>query len=632
MTLSFAWPVRFHSARRWLAPVAGGLAVILATARSPACQTQTALQYGVNQCRRAVADPTVAMGKRQWMVQTANSQIRIANLSPTYQHVYHDSLDQAEQRLPRQTGFFAVQQATRAVDPKVVYDEDADRFAIVALDMPTPSRLADKMLIAYSNTKNPMPTTFPGGGGWTKKSIPAKLILNGQEVHFDYNGLAVTKAYLVYTGLLIDTNRVIRGQICRRVLKSSLSNQNITFFDRITTGGTGTEFAQPAHVHGSNPAPYSLLIAADPAGNSLRVTSIRDVDGVVTQRVVGVDPFAAPAANSGAPQAGTSDLLDVLDGRLMNAMYRADRDTLVTCHSIPVPITNGVKFVARWYELDLQGWPAMANATPTIRQWGNFDPGQNAGLAEIFTFFPAIAQDSLGNIGMIVARSAANEFPTYQITGRFESAAVGTLRAGSLPRTDALVAYQGGGLNGNVRRWGDYFGIGVLGYAFWATGSYARRDGHPTCLSASGTYWNTDVVSFQIAVAAGAWNYGAGFPGTTGIPGFSTAGKPKLGSNLTLDLGNSAGVATTAIVMFNNATQPPRVQPPFGGGIVVAEAGASLFTVPLNATGSTPVPFNIPSDPALQGTLVALQAFEADAGAVGGLSFTRGLSLRIGQH
>jgi hypothetical protein len=41
-------------------------------------------------------------------------------------------------------------------------------------------------------------------------------------------------------------------------------------------------------------------------------------------------------------------------------------------------------------------------------------------------------------------------------------------------------------------------------------------------------------------------NYGAGFPGTKGVPSLTASDDPKLCTTITLDLGNSLGASTTA--------------------------------------------------------------------------------------
>ena len=47
-------------------------------------------------------------------------------------------------------------------------------------------------------------------------------------------------------------------------------------------------------------------------------------------------------------------------------------------------------------------------------------------------------------------------------------------------------------------------------------------------------------------------NYGAGFPGTLGVPPLTSRGDPVLGSTITIDLGNSYGSSTFAVLLVGN--------------------------------------------------------------------------------
>ena len=121
-------------------------------------------------------------------------------------------------------------------------------------------------------------------------------------------------------------------------------------------------------------------------------------------------------------------------------------------------------------------------------------------------------------------------------------------------------------------------------------------------------------------------NYGAGCPGTNGVPSFTSRADPVLGTTVTLDLGNSYGIATVGvfIVGFQRTAIPTN-----WGGDVLADP---LITrvLPLPASGAS-FSDQIPIDDELCGFTVDLQAIEADPGAVKGVSFTQGLELVLGR-
>jgi Tol biopolymer transport system component len=123
-----------------------------------------------------------------------------------------------------------------------------------------------------------------------------------------------------------------------------------------------------------------------------------------------------------------------------------------------------------------------------------------------------------------------------------------------------------------------------------------------------------------------AWsNYGAGLAGTNGVPAFTSRAAPLLGTSVTLDLENSSGIATTAVLFigFDRATLPSV----WGGVLLVAPFITDVVALQSSTTSFTG---DLPPDESLLGVTVDLQAIEADAGAVRGVSFTPGLELLLG--
>jgi sugar lactone lactonase YvrE len=120
-------------------------------------------------------------------------------------------------------------------------------------------------------------------------------------------------------------------------------------------------------------------------------------------------------------------------------------------------------------------------------------------------------------------------------------------------------------------------------------------------------------------------NYGAGFPGTNGVPSFTSQQDPVLGTTITLDLANSYAQPTAGLLFigFQRADIPSS----FGFDLLVAPA----LVVPVSFSyGFDSFTGAIPADGGLVGTVVDLQAFEADPGAAKGVSATPGLELVLG--
>ncbi len=122
--------------------------------------------------------------------------------------------------------------------------------------------------------------------------------------------------------------------------------------------------------------------------------------------------------------------------------------------------------------------------------------------------------------------------------------------------------------------------------------------------------------------------YGHGYANGYGvIPRLTMAPAPVLGTPVTISLDNSSGVATTAL--FFAGTAKADVALPYGATILVDLATSTHFTVPVPATGLA-LPATIPSDPALDGISVDLQAIELDSTSAHHFTFSRGLDARFG--
>jgi len=136
-----------------------------------------------------------------------------------------------------------------------------------------------------------------------------------------------------------------------------------------------------------------------------------------------------------------------------------------------------------------------------------------------------------------------------------------------------------------------------------------------------------DVFVHEACSTLASWsNYGAGWPGTHGVPAFTSRSNPVLGTTLTLDLGNSSGSYTAALVFvgFQQAT----LHSSWGGDLLLVPAITSLIGVPPSGIALTG---DLPTDDALCGLEVDLQAIEGDLGATKGVSFTPGLELILGR-
>jgi sugar lactone lactonase YvrE len=120
-------------------------------------------------------------------------------------------------------------------------------------------------------------------------------------------------------------------------------------------------------------------------------------------------------------------------------------------------------------------------------------------------------------------------------------------------------------------------------------------------------------------------NYGAGFPGTHGVPSFTAQQPPVLGTTMTLDLANSLGQPTIGLVCVGYTRI---VLPSTWGGDLLVDP---TWVVPISFWyGSDSFNWDVPNDPSLTGMTIDVQGLESDPGAAKGVSFTAGLELVLG--
>ena len=121
-------------------------------------------------------------------------------------------------------------------------------------------------------------------------------------------------------------------------------------------------------------------------------------------------------------------------------------------------------------------------------------------------------------------------------------------------------------------------------------------------------------------------NYGAGFPGSNGVPSFTSRGDPVLGSTVYLDLSNSYGNDTPGLLLvgYQDAVIPTSR----GGDLLVIPVVTTLLNV--RWTGIT-LDGELPDLFHLCGIEIFMQVLEIDPGAAKGLSFTAGLELLLGR-
>lgn len=132
---------------------------------------------------------------------------------------------------------------------------------------------------------------------------------------------------------------------------------------------------------------------------------------------------------------------------------------------------------------------------------------------------------------------------------------------------------------------------------------------------------------FDYATCTARWfNYGQGFPGTTGIPNFVASNAPQLGQPITLTADNSSGGATIP-GFLPIGLQQIQVPGNWGGDLLVSPLVFMPVAIPPAGLVLSGI---VPNDPNLCDLEVYFQVLELDAGAAQGVSNTPGLALHFG--
>ncbi len=414
-------------------------------AGGPARATPTGVGFpGIAQTPWSPPDPTIAVGP-QHIVQTANDTIAFFTKGGQMQF----SAPLGQRGSP---GFFEGQGAgSFTFDPKCFYDPTTGRFVVHVLEVYGPTEAW--IDIAVSDDSDP-------NGVWHRYRTFAVINIDDTTYWVDYPGFGYDDNAFYVAGNLFQLDGSgpgFAGPIVRVFDKAPLlSGQPASYVDLVPQMDGSMQVAQ---THGVAPRTFMVTRAAS---NALRLWTVNDPLGtpslasVVVPHLGNSNPpdFDAPNLDGG--------LLDTLDGRLMNAHWRDG--SLHTAHAVR---SVGARTRVRWYEVATNGWPDSGQDPALVQQGNVSTPG-------VFWFFPAIATDKFGRVGMVMARAAAEEYASVWVTGR---------QPGDEPNTMSEPAFMAAGDRGSEGRWGDYFDIAVDpndDRTFWVVGQYAKSFGWQT--------------------------------------------------------------------------------------------------------------------------------------------------------
>ncbi len=405
-----------------------------------------------------------------------------------------------------QTFFAPVTPVNFTFDPKVIYDQYEDRFVVVTLEQRDTSSGdpvdSSRILVAVSDDSDP-------NGTWYYHFINSLITIGGLPRWADYPGFAVDDKAVYITnnmyafGAAGGTYGGARLWIVHKGLVGGLyagSPATVTVHDPYASGGIATT-TQPSHMFGKVPTNMgTFLVSHSGLSNGtqefVQVVRVDDPVGTpsFTPQLINVgDIDGVGAALPNAPQTGSTGgitEIETNDRRALHSVWRDDALWMTTTIE-PNSGPDTGEATAHWFQLD-----TFNLAAPALADQGNVGAEDIPGTDDVHTFFPSIAVDPCGNMGIGFSASSSSMYAGAYYSGRLATDAPGTVQSTGILAA-GLDYYQrtfGRGRN----RWGDYSGMSLDPSdeaTFWVYNEYALQRGSGT--APEDGRWGTRFGSYQ---------------------------------------------------------------------------------------------------------------------------------------
>jgi len=385
-----------------------------------------------------------------------------------------------------QAFFSALSPVNALFDPKVIYDQYADRLVVLALELQDAGGgdplNSSRILVAVSDDGNPL-------GTWYQVAINSALAIGVDDTWADFPGLGLDSS-----ALYITTNQfafsdqpngfTLRGVRVWIVDKGAVGGfyggaaASVAVFNQ--NSGLSPAFDitnQPAHVFGAAPSGVGTWLTSYSGLNDSvdQFVQVIRVDNplstpVFTRSFVNIGQIDSLISMPDAPQPTSSLGLDTGDRRTLNAVW--NNNALWTVfHVTGISAPDSGQTTAAWLRLSASGsGPAFGDAGVI---------GGESLASSTHTYFPSIAADATGKAVIGFSASASTLFGGAYYTTRESADAAGTTRTPTLVR--AGDDYYERAFGGARNRWGDYSAT-VLDTdtgCFWIYNQYAMTRGTP---------------------------------------------------------------------------------------------------------------------------------------------------------
>ena len=391
--------------------------------------------------------------------------------------------------------FSALSPSTFTFDPKVLFDEHAGRWVVVAFEVLDDgaggATEQSKIFLAVSDDADPL-------GTWYETSINAKTTIGGVPRWADYPGFAVDDQAIYVTGNMFafSANAYAFGGVRLWVIDKGLGSGG--FYDGGSVsaseldpyaGGGIASSTRPAQMYGDAPAGVGTFLVSysglHPHGSSIQSIQVVRLD----------DPLGAPtftqsyldfgdkdnllAALPGAPQSGTSTLIATNDRRTLSAVWYDNSLWVTATIDSKSGDPDAGETTAYWWRIDTSNLASLTLADQGAVLGDDIASGSA-------TFFPSIAVNGLGQMAIGFSGSASSIYGGSYYATRSPGDAAGTVSgSGTLASgTDSYVRTFCGD-----NRWGDYSGTAVdpVDGCFWVYNERAISNGTTTSSNCNGT-------------------------------------------------------------------------------------------------------------------------------------------------